>query len=243
MSYLDGSLCFETWELSWCKPYTVPVSCPSLLQKPDRPPSTLWLTALCVLRPWLHMICFSTSSWLYFHFLISLPAKQWLHFHFSLNACPQFASFTFIVLYIFCSTLSLSTIGFSTICYLNFHFLLFASNQILSLSNILPLHFQVWIFTLSLSNLFLHSPLVFICKFILADCSLQLFELLGVVRYQGSLQDVRRKTEQSWLFAKTQNPLLLSWNFQCQICVSWSLIPIPQFGLVYFLVTTASDTK
>ena len=137
---------------------------------------------------------------------------------------------------------------FNSYSALDFHFLLYA----FSLSAILTFifcfllptnHFPIssssavtfqYEFPLFLFLIFLHSPLVFICKFILADCSLQLFELLGVVRYQGSWQDVRRKTEQSWLFAKTPNPLLLSWNCHCQICVSWSFIPIPQFGLVYF---------
>ena len=142
-----------------------------------------------------------------------------LHIHFLLYAFPLSAILTFT----FCFLLPTN----------HFHFPI-------STSSTVTFKYE---FPLFLFLIFLHSPLVFICKFILPYFSLQLFELLGVVRYQGSWQDVRRKTEQTWLFAKTPNPLLLSWICQCQICVSWSFIPIPQFGLVYFLVTTASYTK
>ena len=137
-----------------------------------------------------------------------------LHFHFLLHAFPLSANLTFT----FCFLLPTN----------HFHF------PISSCSTV-TFKYEFPLF------LFLIFSTLFTCvyQFILAGCSLQLFELLGVVRYQGSWQDVRRKTEQSWLFAKTPNPLLLSWSYQCQICVSWSFIPM----LVYFLVTTASDTK
>ena len=114
---------------------------------------------------------------------------------------------------------------FNTYSVLHFHFLLYAfplsAILIFTFCFLLPTnHFHFPISSCSTVNLKYEFPLFlfliffytlhFVYLFILTDCSLQLFELLGVVRYQGSWQDVRRKTEQSWLFAKTRNLLLLS---------------------------------
>ena len=117
---------------------------------------------------------------------------------------------------------------FKTNSALHFHFLLYAFplSAILTFTFcfLLPTnHFHFPISSCSTVTLkyefTLFLFLIFFCLYWqIVLCSL--FELLGVVRYQGSWQDVRRKTEQSWLSAKTPNPLLLSGDCQCQICVS-----------------------